>query len=132
MNALDTNVLVRFLVKDDPAQAEKARKLLARAEARGETVMVTQPVLLELLWVLDAVYDVSREAILDTLELLLTTAVFDFQAREATQELLSLGRTTAIDLPDLLIGLSAWEAECESALTFDKRAARSELFELVR
>lgn len=52
MIALDTNVWVRYLTNDEPLQAERALRLLAEA---GE-VFVPKTVLLELEWVLRAVY----------------------------------------------------------------------------
>ncbi len=52
----DTDVLVRFLVADDPDQAAAAAALLERAEA----VVLTVPVLCELTWVLRSVYGIAR------------------------------------------------------------------------
>ncbi len=49
MLGVDTNVLVRFLVRDDDAQFEKARKLIKREIAAGRCVFVSQLVLLETL-----------------------------------------------------------------------------------
>ena len=52
MLGLDTNVLVRFLVRDDEVQLEKARKLIKREIAAGRRVFISQLVLLETEWVL--------------------------------------------------------------------------------
>lgn len=59
MIAVDTNVLVRFLVDDDPEQARRASALLTDADA----VFVAKTVLLELIWVLRAAYGFDRPAI---------------------------------------------------------------------
>jgi len=58
--AVDTNVLVRYVTNDDPAQAARAVKLLAGPE----TVFLPHTVLLEMEWVLRAVYDLDRAPIL--------------------------------------------------------------------
>lgn len=60
MIAVDTNVLVRYVTNDDPVQARKAADLLAGPE----TILIAHSVLLELEWVLRAVYELSRPAIL--------------------------------------------------------------------
>lgn len=60
MIAVDTNVLVRYVTNDDPQQARRAADLLAGPE----TVHVPHSVLLEMEWVLRAVYGLERAAIL--------------------------------------------------------------------
>ena len=55
MLGVDTNVLVRFLVRDDEAQFEKAHKLIKREVAAGRRVFIGQLVLLETEWVLRSV-----------------------------------------------------------------------------
>ena len=52
MAAIDTNVLVRFLIQDDEQQGHLARKLIQHVLARGETLFIPVTVLLELEWVL--------------------------------------------------------------------------------
>jgi predicted nucleic-acid-binding protein len=131
VKALDTNVLVRFLVCDDELQATRVKRLLEEAEKKGEQVLVTIPVLLETLWVLESSYDCSRTAILDALEQLTLTPVFRFEERERINRMIRFGREESLALADLLIGLTALEAGCEATLTFDKQAAKSDLFELL-
>lgn len=60
MIAVDTNVLVRYVTNDDPGQAQRAVKLLAGSQV----VFIPHSVLLEMEWVLRAVYDLDRTAIL--------------------------------------------------------------------
>jgi len=59
MIAVDTNVWVRYVTNDDPVQTERAVKLLGR----GDVVFVAKTVLLELEWVLRAVYELPAKAI---------------------------------------------------------------------
>jgi len=51
MLGIDTNVLVRYLVRDDEVQFEKARKLIKREVLAGRCVFVNQLVLMETEWV---------------------------------------------------------------------------------
>ncbi len=64
MNALDTNVLIRFLVADDEKQANRVRLLFKRAEADQQKLYVPVLVVLEMLWVLESVYKIPRHQIL--------------------------------------------------------------------
>ena len=60
MLGIDTNILVRFLVRDDERQSEKARKLIRREVVAGRSVFVSRLVLLETEWVLRSRYDLNR------------------------------------------------------------------------
>ncbi len=59
MIAIDTNVLVRYVTNDDLAQAQAALRILSGSEQ----VLITPAVLLELEWVLRAVYELSHPVI---------------------------------------------------------------------
>lgn len=67
MTAVDTNVLVRFLVHDDPAQAALVREKFLSAEREGTAFFVPLLVLLETIWVLESAYTIPRSDLLDTL-----------------------------------------------------------------
>ena len=79
MIALDTNVLVRYLVDDDPRQAEAARVLLAglTSERPG---FVCREVAVELVWVLQRACGFSRDRIAAVLEELIATEELEFEA----------------------------------------------------
>ena len=75
MKALDTNVIVRFLINDDRSQGRKARVLFENAERSGERYLIATAVLLETIWVLSAVYDLSCAVVLHALELLIQVPI---------------------------------------------------------
>lgn len=129
MKALDTNVIVRFLLNDDRAQGRRARRLFEDAEESGERFFVTTPVLLETIWVLSAVYEFSRAEILHALVLLTHMPILEFENYDGTQHLIRLGQSTKADLPDLLIGVSGRSHGCAATLTFEKRLVQTGLFE---
>ena len=62
MRAIDTNVIVRFLTGDDPAQTAKARKLI-----EGGEIFVSTTVLLETEWVLRSGYGFASERLVQGL-----------------------------------------------------------------
>jgi len=132
MKAIDTNVLVRFLVTDDARQSAVVRKRLKSAETRGETLFVPLTVLLETIWVLESSYDVAREAIVDSIDDLLRMPVLQMEDADTVRRMVSVARNTNTGLADALIGLVAERAGCDGVLTFDKRASKSDLFELLK
>lgn len=129
MKALDTNVIVRFLVKDDERQAETARRLFEGAEATGERFLMTRAVVLETIWVLQAVYRLTREEVLEAIDLLTQLSVLELEGHDSMVDLVRLGRATSLHLSDLLIGLAGAACGCETTLTFEKGLEHSELFE---
>ncbi len=132
MIAVDTNVIVRFLVRDDEDQAEAARKRLKQAERERERLFVPLLVVLETIWVLESAYDKSRSEILDSIEDMRQMPVFEFEADAAIARLLDDGRTYKADLADILIAHSAHAASCDAGITFDKGAAKLPFFKLLK
>ncbi|HCE43525.1 MAG TPA: VapC toxin family PIN domain ribonuclease [Lentisphaeria bacterium] len=131
MKSIDTNILVRFLVGDDAAQAEIVRKTFERAERRGDSYFVCTAVVLELIWVLESVYELSGDEIRMSFEKMLQLPVLEFENRDIIAKLVESDRRHILDLPDLLIGLNAKIHGCDTTLTFDKKASGSTLFELL-
>lgn len=131
MKAIDTKVLVRFLVNDDEAQARTVMSRFRTAEIQRDAFFVPLLVVLETIWVLESAYGISRDEILATLDDLLLMAILEFEHRQTLQAMLSRAATNRADLSDLLIAEVARHAGCESILTFDRKAARNELFELL-
>jgi predicted nucleic-acid-binding protein len=131
MKALDTNALVRFLVNDDEIQGRRVISLFESTEKTGGHFLITAPVLLELLWVLSAVYGFTREELVQALDLLSQMPILEFEDLGAVQQLIHLGRSTRAHLPDLWIGLAGRSRGCESTLTFEKGLVKTGLFEQI-
>ena len=129
MKALDTDIIIRVLLCDDEAQAERARELLEGAEESGSRFLVTRVVLLETIWVLAAVYGLTRDEVLEALELLAQLPILQHEDHDGVMELIRLGRSTRAHLPDILIGLAGKACGCEAALTFEKGLSSTGLFE---
>jgi len=121
--ALDTNVLVRVLVGDDPVQTKRAERSFAK-HARGEGIFLSLVVLAEVAWVLGAAYDWDRATIHERLTRLVRTRGVSLESLELVQAALDDYETGEADLPDYLILGSAKGAGAK-LLTFDRRLARS-------
>lgn len=128
MNAIDTNVLVRFLVQDDDQQMKVVMQLLGDAEASKQPLFVSNVVVLELMWVLKSVYEVPRDEILNSLGELLSMVALEFQDSLIIRNFVSSAQNNTYDLADLLIAHVAQGKGCEATLTFDKKAAKAPHF----
>lgn len=131
MKALDSNILIRFLVKDDERQAEIVYSLFKRAESEKDSFFVPLLVVLETIGVLESVYEVSPNDILDAFRELLSMPLLKFESQPAVQAFVSSAKEHPLDLSDLLIAQSAHHSGCEKVLTLDKQAAKSAILELV-
>jgi predicted nucleic-acid-binding protein len=132
MRGVDTNILVRFLVRDDEQQAGIVYKIFKTAETEKKDLFVPLLVVLELIWVLESAYAVSRTDILDSIGDLLAMPIFKFEHQSALQQFTSSAPGNNYELSDLLIAHSAKINGCETTLTLDKKASRFVLFELAK
>lgn len=124
MTALDTNVLVRYLVQDVPEQAEAARELLAglTTEAPG---FIGREVTIETVWVLERTYRFSRSQIADILEELTAAEGLVFEAGDDVARAALRFREGGPDFADLMILAAAERVGANPLYTFDQRFARS-------
>ena len=132
MTAVDTNIIVRFLVRDDEKQSEAARKHLKQAETRRERLKIPLLVVLETIWVLESAYDKNRSEILESLRDMRQMPVFDFEADGVVEGLLNDGPKYKADLADIMIAHAAKATGCEAGITFDKAAAKLPFFSLLK
>ncbi|MDR1188088.1 MAG: PIN domain-containing protein [Bifidobacteriaceae bacterium] len=123
MIALDTNVLVRHLMDDDPVQSPIAHAAMARLTP-FQPGYVSLVVLVETLWVLRRSFRVSHERATATTRALLAARDLVLQEPGAVAQALAVAEQTDSEVPDALIAALALEAGCERTWTFDFRAAR--------
>lgn len=128
MMALDTNVLVRFLVADDMAQHRRAVKLVERASSTGEPLLVTDVVLCELVWVLTFSYKVPRPRVIDTLRQLLHARQLQVVSSDAVSRAIDAFAAGRGDFADYLIREQARAAGANSVATFDRALLAEEDF----
>ncbi len=123
MIALDTNVLVRYLVRDDARQAEAARALLEplTAERPG---YVCREVAVELVWVLERAYGLARDQIATILEELVATEELVVEDADDVARAASGYRAAGVGFSDLMILAAAKRSGAHPLYTFDQKAAR--------
>jgi predicted nucleic-acid-binding protein len=121
MLAVDTNVLVRLVARDDADQVQAAEN------AVGNGAWVSHLVLAETLWVLDAVYELSREQIATAVEMLLNHRDLSLQDADVVASALAHYRARrAVDFSDCLVLEIARKAGHLPVATFDRDFARLE------
>lgn len=123
MIGLDTNVLLRLVIEDDPDQSAKARTAIRAAVAAGEVCFVDRVVLCEFVWVIEGVMRRSRTDIARILDLVLGNSAIQVECEDAAQAALAHYRN-GFDFSDALIGLCNRDQGCTTTLTFDRKAAR--------
>lgn len=124
MAALDTNILVRFIVRDDARQAALASRLIEGAIRAGETLYVPVTVMLELEWVLRSNFGFDKERVTTTLSRLLASVELSFESEAAVEIALALYRDGAADFSDCVHIASAHVAGESPLWTFDRAASR--------
>lgn len=128
MIAVDTNVLVRFLVADDELQTAAAASAFEAAARRRVAVFVSQIVMCELVWVLSRAYRHSRKEIASILDLLLRSAGLEVEGRDEVMVAANAYASGKGDFADYLIRERARRAGCESVMTFDAALLRETAF----
>ena len=129
MIGLDSNVIVRILVKDDEAQTSRAERLIAASGRSGAFVSLI--VLIETIWVVKSVYGRDRDEIVVAVEGLLATTELAIESEALVRAALSACAGSSADFADALIGAINKAAGCVSTATFDRKAARLEEFSRV-
>ena len=119
MLALDTNVLVRLLARDDAKQAARADAAIAKG------AWVSQLVLAEAVWVLDAVYERAPKQLIAALDLLLAHESLVLQDADVVAAALAQFRARpALGFSDCLVLEIARKAGHLPLATFDKALGR--------
>ena len=124
MLGIDTNILIRFLVRDDESQFEQARRLIKREVAAGRRVFVSQLVLLETEWVLRSRYDFQKAEIIGAISGLLDATDVQLEDEPAVEEALFVWKDRSAGFADCLIGARNKRLGCSATASFDAKAAK--------
>jgi predicted nucleic-acid-binding protein len=120
MKGIDTNILVRYLVRDDDKQAKIASACIRKIIASGEACFVNVIVLCELVWVLESAYGFRRREIAEVLEKILMTKQFEIESKEIVRLAVSDYRDGQADFADYIIGRTNHLRGCDVTFTFDR------------
>jgi predicted nucleic-acid-binding protein len=124
MTGIDTNVLVRFLVVDDPQQNEQARAFLAERSAE-DPAFISSVILAETLWILHRRLKYPLTTVIAALRDMLAIEELRIEHAGKVGRMLEGDRTPGTDIAEYLITWAGNVAGCSHTVTFDRRAAKA-------
>ncbi len=130
MIALDTNVVLRFLLQDDPLQAARANALFATLSADAPGYL-SREVMVELVWVLERAYGQPRRDIAAALDGLLAAREITVENLDRVGLAVERYRQGGPGFSDQMIALAARDTGCRATYTFDRKAASQAGMQLV-
>jgi predicted nucleic-acid-binding protein len=131
MIGLDTNILIRYLTQDDPAQAAKATEILEHRLTPNNPGFVSVVAMVETVWVLDRAYGLTNQEAAAAVERLLQVEVLAIESEQEVFTAMVALKQGRGSFADALIAELGVRAGCTRTLTFDQKAVRLPGFELV-
>ena len=123
--AIDTNILVRFIMADDQRQLASVDRLL---EGTTGPLFVSHIVLAELLWVLKTTFRLKKPSLDTAISRVMASPKFQIERDWLVAEALANYREGPADFADYLIGAVAQEAGCRDTVTFDRKLEQTQGF----
>ena len=128
MIGLDTNVLLRFLLQDDPVQSPTATRIIETELSEAAPGFISAIVIAETAWVLETQHRRTRADVGAVMEGLLFIDNLRLEHSFAVASAATAAMQQNVDFADALIGEIARSAGCSTTLTFDRRAQRLQGF----
>lgn len=132
MIALDTNILVRLITRDDEKQYAQAVQAIEEALEAAEVILISDVVVCELLWVLGRAFSVPRNKLLDLVEGLLNRDGFLLESRESIEDALTECQAGKGDFADYLIAAKTRRLGARHLITFDAAHKKDPAFRVLR
>jgi predicted nucleic-acid-binding protein len=131
MIGLDTNIVVRFIMDDDPVQSRQVQHIIERKLTKLKPGFISLATILETASVLESVYKRSSRQVAEAIYRILQIETFIIQNEQEVYTAM-IALQTGQDFADTLIAALGLWAGCDTTLTFDKKASRLHGFELIR
>ena len=132
MIGIDTNILIRFIVQDDPRQSRIATNFLERHLTKENSGFISQIVLCEVVWVLKRAYGFEKAVIVRVIRQILDTTELTVEHADSARQAVSDFEKGNADFSDYWIGLSNQFVGCDYTVTFDSKAASHPSFRLCK
>lgn len=120
MIALDTNILARYFIADDPEQSAQATAVIERTIERDEQLFVPQLVLCELVWVLSHTYRLNRDEVVSILHQLRRGAQVVIEGADEVRRAIDAYAAQRGDFADYLLAERSFANGCSTVATFDR------------
>ena len=125
MFALDTNVIVRYIAQDDPAQSAAATRIFEDIISDKNHGFITSIALCETLWVLSRAYGQPREKLVEVIEALLKADNLELEHRDLVWNAKEDFRNGNADFSDYLIARIGKAQGASTTLSFDRSALKA-------
>lgn len=123
MIGIDTNVIVRYIVQDDPKQAKAATKLIEQTCSTDNPGYINHIVLCEIVWVLKRNYKLDKQSICQVIEQIMRTDRLMIEDIQLVWKALETFKKTKADYADCLLGQRNLQAGCQYTATLDDAAS---------
>jgi predicted nucleic-acid-binding protein len=124
MIGLDTNVVVRYLTQDEPAQAALANELIEGMLSAENPGFVSTVTLVEIVWVLESGYECGRAQVVAVMERLLRARSLLIEHADRAWQATRMYAQGKADFADCMIERAGHANGCEHTTTFDRAAAK--------
>ena len=131
MIGIDTNVLIRYIVQDDPEQSQKATTFLEEQISKTSPGFISRMVLCEIVWVLKRAYAYDNETIINIIKQILMTSELTVENSDCAWQALSEFQKGDADFTDYLLGSTNKASGYNYTVTFDRKASFSQNFKLL-
>jgi predicted nucleic-acid-binding protein len=132
VTGLDTNIILRYLLQDDPKQTKLVNQIVDHQLNEQNPGFINLATVLEIVWVLRSLFKRDPSEIALHIESLLAVDSFEVQNEQQVFEAAFALKRGVGEFEDALIGaLNAW-AGCSRTWTFDQKATRLPYFQLIR
>ena len=118
---IDTSAILRLLVKDDPAKARAVEKLIKESKNKDMTLYVLPVTILEIVWVTEKVYRLSRKAIRELVEAILNTPELKCPLEQLFRQALITYETQNIKFADAVMGYWGLHEGLSTVYTYDEK-----------
>jgi predicted nucleic-acid-binding protein len=132
MIGIDTNLLLRVLVRDHDAQLRAAERFIASHCSNDDPGYVSRVAIVEIVWALKGFYGYERAQIAAAIRGLLGVSELEVESAEDVHAALNDYEASAVGFADCLLARTNASAGCEHTVTFDRRAAKLAGFELLK
>ena len=132
MIGIDTNVLMRLLVRDHDGQIKAAERFVNAHCSSDDPGYVSRIVIAEIAWVLKDVYDYDRSQIAGAIRGILNVSQFEIDSADEVHAALADFEKFPAGFTDCLIARTNASAGCDYTVTFDRKAAKLDTFELLK
>ncbi len=118
---IDTSVILRLLIQDDPAKARSCEKLLREGEQRGLILYLLPVAIMETVWVLEKIYKFGRKTIREIIEAILNTPELKIEMEDVFRKAIRSYEEKNIKFADAMMGYWGLEKDLSVIFTYDEK-----------